>query len=243
MSIGAMTSSGFMIIFGLAGAAISLGFFWMMKYMPWAGFMIGLALILTGIRYMSGRTITLLLPVSGGKYVKRSWTGDLLFGIGYGTASLSCTLPIFLSVTGTAITGGLAGSTLTFFAYALGMGTVLMVLAITAALAHQGLALRVRKAGLYLNRFSSGVMVLSGTYVTFYWGIILFLPQTPGATRLITYADVIANPMRRWLGGQSGTIVLLGLALLMVLFLLWASWSRVIRKTKVTKPHKTTLPV
>jgi cytochrome c-type biogenesis protein len=243
IGVGAMTSSGFVIVFGIVGTTISLGAYWVVKYMPWAGFIIGIALVLAGLFVLSGKTIPLRLPVSDGQTAPHSWTGDLLFGIGYGTASLSCTLPIFLAVTGIAVTGSLAASALTFTVYALGMGTVLMTLAIAAALARQGIAVWMRKVSFYAPFISGGVMVLSGIYVTFYWGIILFLPDMPGATKFITYGDLIAGPIRKWLGGQSGAMTLLSLALLIALFLAWAFLARFTRKPKMKKPHKTTLPI
>ncbi len=235
IGVGALTSSGFVIVFGSVGAIISLGAYWVVKYMPWAGFMIGIALVVTGLFVLSGKKIALHLPLSSGQTCDRSWTGDLLFGIGYGTASLSCTLPIFLAVTGIAVTGSLAGSVLTFTVYALGMATVLIALAIAAALAHQGVVIWMKKVSSYAPHFGGGVMVLSGIYVTFYWGIILFLPDIPGASEFITYGDLLAGPMRKWLGGQPGAVTLLSLALLIALFLIWTLWARLIRKPKVKK--------
>ena len=91
IGVGVMTSAGFMIVFGTSGVAISLGAYWIVTYMPWAGFIIGIALIVAGMSVMSGRKIALRLPVPGRQTSAHSWSGDLLFGIGYGTASLSCT--------------------------------------------------------------------------------------------------------------------------------------------------------
>ncbi len=231
LGVGAATTSGFLIVFGLTGIIISLGASWVLKYLPWAGLIIGVFLILMGVFLMSGRKISIRLPVFGGQKLTRSWSGDLLFGISYGTASLSCTLPIFLSVTGVAITGSLAGSALTFVAYALGMGTVLGVLAIAAAMTCQGFSVWPQKANIYIDYFSGGLMALSGFYVVFYWGISLFLPDVASATNLITYGDKIISPVRQWLSGQVGTTVILALALFITLFLIRASWSRLLRKS------------
>ena len=123
------------------------------------------------------------------------------------------------------------------------MGTVLTGLAIAAALTRQGLAFRVGKMGIYTNYFGGGVMVLSGIYVTFYWGIILFLPDVPAATGLLAYGDMIASPMRAWLGGQAGTLTMAGLAIMIAFLLAWALWSRFMPKAKALKPGETTHPL
>jgi cytochrome c biogenesis protein CcdA len=99
------------------------------------------------------------------RHEARLLRADLLFGIGYGTASLSCTLPIFLAATGTAVTGSIGASVLSFAAYAAGMGTVLTALAVAAALSRNGLALALRRVLPYVNRLSGAPLVLAGTYV------------------------------------------------------------------------------
>jgi len=73
--------------------------------------------------------------------------GFFLFGIAFGAASLSCTLPIFLTVVGSAFTADGTGAGLAqFLSYALGMGSVVLALTVTAALAREGLLVgRIRR--------------------------------------------------------------------------------------------------
>ena len=59
LSVGVVTTGGFVLVFGAAAAAISFGAFWLMKAMPVAGLASGLALICVGIVVLSGRHIRL----------------------------------------------------------------------------------------------------------------------------------------------------------------------------------------
>lgn len=153
--VGGVTTAGFMLVFGTIGTAIGLGARELTRALPWAGLVIGVALVLAGAAVLAGGRLRLRLPQLRFRSTTGSLRGDVLFGIGYGTASLSCTLPIFLAATGSAVTGSLAGSALSFLAYAAGMGTILTALAVAAALSQQGLARALRRLVPYVNRASA----------------------------------------------------------------------------------------
>ncbi len=162
--VGAATTVGFMIVFGTIGTAISLGARQLIHALPWAGLTIGIALVVAGAAVLSGKHLSVRLPGIGSGAGRGGLRGDLLFGIGYGTASCSCTLPIFLAATGTAVTGSVAGSALSFVADAAGMGAILTALAVAAALSQKGLALALRRVVPYVNRASGALLLLAGAY-------------------------------------------------------------------------------
>ncbi len=110
--VGGVTTAGFMLVFGTVGTAVGLGARELTRALPWAGLVIGIALVLAGATVLAGGRPRLRLPQLRFRSTTGSLRGDVLFGIGYGTASLSCTLPIFLAATGSAVTGSLAGSAL-----------------------------------------------------------------------------------------------------------------------------------
>ena len=72
---------------------------------------------------------------------ERGVAAMVLFGVGYGAASLGCTLPIFLALIGASLG---ADKLAIFAAYGIGMAIVLMALAVAVACARQGLASRLR---------------------------------------------------------------------------------------------------
>ena len=95
----------------------------------------------------------------------------LLFGAGYGAASLGCTLPIFLTVVGASLG---ADKLAVFFAYGAGMTVVLMAVAVAVALARQGIAARLRPVLPHVNRVAAVLLTLSGGYLTYYWARLRF---------------------------------------------------------------------
>ena len=92
-----------------------------------------------------------------------------MFGLSYGTASLSCTLPIFLAVVGISVTGFSLSVVGNFLLYALGMGLVIMALTLGMAFFKGTMVGLLRKALPYIQPIGSWLMVVAGTYIIFYW--------------------------------------------------------------------------
>jgi hypothetical protein len=102
----------------------------------------------------------------------------LLFGAGYGAASLGCTLPLFLILVGASLGTDDVGSTLLVFAaYGLGMAMVLTALAIGAALVREGFTRRLRAFLPHASRVSGALLVVCGAYVAYYWARVHFGPS------------------------------------------------------------------
>jgi cytochrome c-type biogenesis protein len=142
--------------------------------MPWVAILIGGALILLGLWTLAGRSLYFgfFERFAGcvGDPTNVSARGFFLFGLAYGAASLSCTLPVFLAVVGSGISAGgfLAGAE-QFLGYGLGMASVLMALTLALAFFKQGLVARLRKAVPYVQLASAVLLVLAGAYMIFYW--------------------------------------------------------------------------
>ena len=93
-----------------------------------------------------------------------------LFGIGYAACSLSCTLPIFLVVVGSALaTRGLFASFGQFVGYALGMGAILVGVTVGSALFRGSVARWLRGAIPYVHRMSAFFLLGAGAYLLYYW--------------------------------------------------------------------------
>jgi len=173
--VGATVSSGFVLLFGLAGLVISAGGSILLGVMPSLGIVIGGVLVLVGLWTLAGQTFLhagVFERFAGrvGDPGKASAPGFFLFGLAYGAASLSCTLPAFLAVVGSSLTsGGVLAGTGRFFGFGLGMATVLMTLTLALAFFKQGLVGRLRKAVPYVRLASAVLVVLAGAYVIFYW--------------------------------------------------------------------------
>lgn len=226
LKIGAITTIGVLIVFGLVGSAASLGLLWLTNAMPWAGFAIGIALAIAGLMVLAGKHIGVSLPTP--RPSGSGATGDFVYGLGYGIVSLSCTLPIFLSVTGVALTGSAAAAALNFIAYALGMGTVLTALSVAAALARNGFSDSLGKFLPYVNRAGGALLFLAGLYVSFRWGDALFAVNLPGGSMLAA-GEFLSGDLRSWLGGETGRLTA---AAVMALLIAASAWIFLIRRKK-----------
>jgi cytochrome c biogenesis protein CcdA len=173
--ISAVMTVGFVLLFGAIGTVVAVGGRLIITAMPWMGLLVGAALLGIGLWMLTGRSLSagvfhrLVQRIGDPRDV--SARGFFLFGIAYGAASLSCTLPIFLTVVGSAFTAeGSAAGLAQFVSYALGMGAVVLALTVSAALVREGLLLRhVRRLAPYVHPVSAVLLVLAGAYIVYYW--------------------------------------------------------------------------
>jgi cytochrome c biogenesis protein CcdA len=174
LTIGAVVSAGFLLVFGLAGLLITAGFRFVIDLIPWLAIAVGIGVIGLGIALLLGYELTVGLPKA-----KRARSGDgyrsvFAFGVSYAVASLSCTLPVFLTVVATQVTRGtFVGGLVTFVAYGAGMSLVLVGVTIALAFGKQGLIARLRNGGRYISRISGTLLVLAGGYIVWFWGTSL----------------------------------------------------------------------
>ena len=138
-------TGGFVGAFALIGLPVSLGASAVSRALPWLGLAIGLVLTVVGSLTLSGTRFRLPLHVRLRAPRARGAGAMLLFGAGYGVASLGCTLPLFLILLGSSLSSNDLGDTLLVFgAFGLGTAVVLTAVAVCAALLREGLATRLR---------------------------------------------------------------------------------------------------
>ena len=173
--VGSSVTAGFVVLFGAAGAVMSLGArSFVVGVLPWLGLVIGVALALAGSWMVGGGKLYTGLAAQAASRMgdpgKTNVKGYFIFGLSYGTASLSCTLPIFLAVVGTSLAvSSLAASLGQFLLYALGMGFVILALTLGIAFFKQAMVGALRKALPYVQPVGSWLMVVAGAYIVFYW--------------------------------------------------------------------------
>lgn len=172
--VGATVSAGFILLFGVVGAVVGVSASFVSYVLPWLGLVIGVGLLLVGAWMVGGGKLYTGLAAQAANRMgdpnQVSVKGYFLFGLSYGTASLSCTLPIFISVVGIGVAGFSAQTVVeNFFLYALGMGLVIMVLTLGMALFKGAMVALMRKALPFIQPIASGFMVVAGTYIVFYW--------------------------------------------------------------------------
>ena len=116
-------------------------------------------------------SMTVALPKAKRAGSGEGWVRVFTFGVSYAIASLSCTLPVFLSVVATQLTQrSLAGGVAVFVAYAAGMSIVLIGLTVGMALGKQSLVSRLRDSARYINRVSGAILIIAGLFIVWFWG-------------------------------------------------------------------------
>jgi cytochrome c biogenesis protein CcdA len=164
-------TAGFAVIFGLVGVVVSVGGRWLTDLFPWAGLIIGLAMAGLGVWLLiSHRSVGILAASRVSVAPERSLSNVFLFGIAYAISSLSCTLPIFLVVVGSALTAGDWMTSLAqFMGYALGMGAVITVVTVGTSLFRQAVERWLRRVMPYVHRVSALFLIGAGVYLVYYW--------------------------------------------------------------------------
>jgi cytochrome c-type biogenesis protein len=202
LRVGLVVSAGFLVVFGLAGLLLSTGAQLVIGVIPWMAIVVGVALAALGLWLLSGRDLPVKLPGP-----KRGTTGRrpaalMGFGIAYALASLSCTLPVFLTVVaGTLTRSSVSGGIAMFAAYAAGMTLPLLGISVALALGKGAAVRRLRAFTRYANRVAGGLLVAAGGYIVLFWVVSLSAGRrtTPGLVRAV---ELLSSRITNALGGR-----------------------------------------
>lgn len=170
---GLSATAGFLLVFGALGGAIALGLHAVVDVFPALGLMVGVGLLGIGAWLALARRPlpTRWLPRGPALGASR---GPFAFGLAYGAASLACTLPIFLAVIGgSLVSAGFLGAIVPLVAYALGMGSVLVLVALGAALATTMVQRPLRRIMPWVEQAGALALAAVGLYLTVYWVQVL----------------------------------------------------------------------
>ena len=186
--VGALVTVGFLGVFAVASLPVSFGVALVARAVPWAGLATGALLAAAGLWVVIGRRIPSPLRLRFRPRPGRRAGAMVLFGVGYGAASLGCTLPLFLTLI--AATSG-PDKVSVFVAYAVGTAVVLMALSVLVAIAREGLVRSMRRLLPYMSRIAGVLLVVSGGYLVYYWARFRF-----GDTATIADDPVISFTIR-----------------------------------------------
>ena len=183
LRLGALVSLGYAGVFFVAGLAVAAGLRPLLRLVPWAAVALGAGFVAFGSAVALGRRINLRLPIpAAGPRTGSRVRAATAFGAAYAVASLSCTLAIFLAVIGRALaTDGVRSMAAVLIAYASGSATLLVGLALSAALARGGLVRILRRLLPVADRVGGVVLVASGISLLAYWLPILTRSSRPWA--------------------------------------------------------------
>lgn len=164
MTLGMLLVFGFfgLVLGGLQGAVASR--------LPYFNIALGFGLIALGVAMMRGYQLNLKLPKMQKGGQSGSFASMFLFGMSYATASLTCTLGLFITAINSANFGSAAGEssfTSSFGAlvsYGLGMGLLATMLTLLLALGKSSIVGKFRSILPKINFFSGVLLLIVGPY-------------------------------------------------------------------------------
>ena len=167
-------SAGFVLLFGAAGVVVAAGGNVLLRAMPWVGLSIGVVLSVLGMWMLAGQSLyaSFFQRIASrlGSPKLATPKGFFLFGLGYGAASLSCTLPVFLLVVGSGVAaGGFLPAMARFMGYALGMASVIVTLTLALAFFKGGLVSWFSRVLPHVRLASAVLLLGAGVYLILYW--------------------------------------------------------------------------
>lgn len=214
---GAAMSAGFVTFFAIVGAIWgSVGSF-VASATPWLSIAIGLGLLALGIAMLRGYEPTLSLPkLDMGGEARTVWS-MYLYGISYAVASLSCTIPLFVSnLTFSLRTESFLATMSIVAAYGLGMGAVVTALTVATALAKAGMLNTIRTLTPLISKISGALLCIGGLFVV--WYAISELRALHSGTSNGLYDWMLASQSRiqEWASANQSAIVVASVALIAV---------------------------
>lgn len=176
VGVAAAVSFGFIVVFASVGLIIDSIAGEARRQLPWVTIVIGGLLVVAGLAMALGWKPTLAL---GAPRFSTSTNGPKVmvgYGLTYAVASLSCTIGPFLAVTGTALSRSTLEGLAAYVSYALGMGTIILILGVASALAHSTVANHMRKLSRIAPRIGGVLMLAAGTYAIWYgrWELAVY---------------------------------------------------------------------
>ena len=224
-----LVSLGFVLIFVVAGVLLAAGSEWLGPALPWIGVLLGAMLALIGISWIASVRLPGLPVIETCRRVSTRY-GAFGFGLSYGLASISCTLPVFMSVAGLSFLLESEISLAGFLAYLAGATAVLTLVAVGGTLVGSGLSRLVQGRVGVLRRTAGAMTFLAGLYIALYWGR-LFLDEASWADQLINSVVGFSSRASMLLSSGTGLLILFfGIAALVVSG--WIAWVRNLQRKK-----------
>ena len=167
VGVSAAVSVGFAAMFIIVGVFFSSASSALRQQMPWVTIAVGAVMLAMGVASIAGWKPP--LPFNNRATAqRRDAVGMATFGFAYALVSLSCTLGPFLSVSTFAMQQSFFDGITTYIVYAAGMGTIILALSVSAALAHDSFVGTLRNASKHAPRLAGVLLMLSGGYAVWY---------------------------------------------------------------------------
>ena len=180
--VGSSVSAGFLAVFIVVGAVSRLFTGWLATNAKYASLVIGLGLMVVGVRMLSGWRPKLWVPSLSGSARSASTRNMVLFGVVYAVASIGCTIGLLTTaILGSFSRDGALSGVISVGLYGLGMGLFVVALTTSLAFAKNALVQGGRGVMKVMDRVSSVLVLLTGVYLTWYWYVAITQREEAGS--------------------------------------------------------------
>lgn len=167
--VGAGISVGFLGIFFVIGVISRLFTQWIEFNAKYASFVIGIGLLVAGVRMLSGWTPKFAMPQISGVQT-RTFRATVVYGVAYAIASIGCTIGFLTTaVFGSIAVNGFVSGVISILLYGLGMAMLVTALTICLAFAKTGLVTLIKNRLNIIEKIGAGFVTLTGIYLIAYW--------------------------------------------------------------------------
>ena len=172
--VGGSVSAGFLVVFLIVGAISRLFSNWIEINAKYVSLVVGLALIVMGVRMLSGWRPRIWVPALGGESRRNGVVGMFAFGVVYAIASIGCTIGLLTTaILGSFTRDGLVSGVLSVVMYGFGMALFVTALTTTLAFAKTALVRGGRGVMSVVSYVSSGLVLITGIYLAWYWYVAI----------------------------------------------------------------------
>jgi cytochrome c-type biogenesis protein len=168
LQAGLLLSAGVLAVFTAVGLFIAAMGTAIAQFVPWLAVLIALALVVAGVATLLDRAPALNIAAAEQAPRDRSALSFFTFGVGYGAASLGCSLPIFMIVVSSVLSAGFGQGLSAFVSYGLGMGAVLAGISVAVALGKTAIVSSLRSASGPLKYVGGLGLLVAGSYLIYY---------------------------------------------------------------------------
>jgi len=168
MILGFWAGMGIITVFTVLGVAIVALGSAVKPLIPWLTIAGGFLIIFLGFLMLWKKDFSISLPFRFGQSPKlgRNFYG---FGIIYGLAVMSCSLPIFLAVTlGALSAGGVQGGLFVFGLYAGAAGVSMIIFSLLLSVVRESILRWMRSIFPYFQKVAALVIIAAGIYLIYY---------------------------------------------------------------------------
>ena len=218
---------GFVAVFGLFGLLSAPLAGSVQRWLPVVTIVVGIVMVVLGGFLLAGRELSVLVPKPARGAPNARLASMFGYGLAFAVASLSCSIGPFLAAAGVALrTGALPA----FGAYALGMGLVVAVLAVGAALASTAVVNGLRQAMPYVTRAGGALLVVAGAYIGYYgyYELRLFHLGGSASDPVVRAAASFQSTLVEWLDAIGPVPMVI--ALVVLAGAVWATRRRLSRR-------------